>query len=469
MMRQGVWVAVTLGLCVGLLAHADEPDKKNGSPLGTTTKPLEPGDVGQTTIAPTAKDGPLPLAIRWWGQSCISIETFWGFTIVIDPFPPDERLGYPGPNLAAELVLISDARPSRSAADTVRGEPVILRGHGEAAAVDHILDRAPNQPEATVRPSSEVGKPSLHAVRVRGIPVSTSGPEPHLGMMFLLEVDGVRILHCDGLGQPLTEEQIDAIGPIDVLLLPVGEAGGLGAADAAGVVRKLKPTRLVWPLRCIADGGDSTMDPIDAFVRETRRANLLVRQVKGNTVAITRLPAGRRPPVGSPAVILAERRPIHPEPDVERALLGARKDRQTMIDDLGGISDAQLDHRPSDGTHTIRWNFEHTTARELGFFSQIYHAIDPEIPVINWNPAQMPPDFVPWHPDWGTQEMVRHVRRIEGFTERFSYLLADAPPTMRIENTHFSIKYLTALIVGHYQNHTGKAVHKFTLPDWPRK
>ncbi len=41
--------------------------------------------------------------------------------------------------------------------------------------------------------------------------------------MFLVEVDGVRILHCGDLGQAkLTKEQLKTIGEIDVLLIPVG-------------------------------------------------------------------------------------------------------------------------------------------------------------------------------------------------------------------------------------------------------
>ena len=65
-------------ICVAVLgcmsgwqsAHADEPGARRPA-SGATTKPfLEPGDVGQTTVAPSTEDGPLPIAIRWWGQGC---------------------------------------------------------------------------------------------------------------------------------------------------------------------------------------------------------------------------------------------------------------------------------------------------------------------------------------------------------------------------------------------------------------
>ena len=41
-------------------------------------------------------------------------------------------------------------------------------------------------------------------------------------MIFAVEVDGVHICHLGDLGHLLTEEQVAELGPIDVLLVPVG-------------------------------------------------------------------------------------------------------------------------------------------------------------------------------------------------------------------------------------------------------
>ena len=61
------------------------------------------------------------------------------------------------------------------------------------------------------------------------------------------------------------------------------------------------------------------------------------------------------------------------------------------------LSVDQMNHRPSDGTHTPRWNAEHMMGRELGFFSAIYSKIDPSVPALDLNPAQMPEDYVAAH------------------------------------------------------------------------
>ena len=279
----------------------------------------------------------------------------------------------------------------------------------------------------------------------------------------------MRILHCGDLGHTLTPEQIQSVGETDVLLVPVGGKYTIDAAAAIEVARQLSPRRYVWAIHFKAGAGTLPLATADVFAEEARKDGFLVRRVKGNAVAVTALPPGQKPPIGSPIVIVSDWRPLRPSEEIEKSLRSLRRDRKELIDSLGKVSKRQLDWRPSDGTHTIRWNFEHTAARELGLFSQVYHALDPEIPVINWNPAQMPPDFRPRHPDWDTPEMVRHIRRIGAFTERFSYLLADTPMTMRIEGTRFSMEYLTNLILGHYENHTAKAMKKFTLPDWPKE
>src|SRR5688572_22164982 len=43
-----------------------------------------------------------PVAIRWWGQGMVSIETYWNLTIVIDPY--NDKIGYEVPDLTADLV-----------------------------------------------------------------------------------------------------------------------------------------------------------------------------------------------------------------------------------------------------------------------------------------------------------------------------------------------------------------------------
>ena len=49
--------------------------------------------------------------------------------------------------------------------------------------------------------------------------------------MFIFEVGGVRIAHLGDLGHVLNDEQLAAIGAVDVLLIPVGGTFTIDALD----------------------------------------------------------------------------------------------------------------------------------------------------------------------------------------------------------------------------------------------
>jgi L-ascorbate metabolism protein UlaG (beta-lactamase superfamily) len=54
-------------------------------------------------------------------------------------------------------------------------------------------------------------------------------------------MDGINICHCGDLGHSLSQEQVDALGKVDVLLVPVGGRVVLDGAEAAGLRRALSP------------------------------------------------------------------------------------------------------------------------------------------------------------------------------------------------------------------------------------
>ncbi|MEM7478534.1 MAG: DinB family protein [Planctomycetota bacterium] len=134
------------------------------------------------------------------------------------------------------------------------------------------------------------------------------------------------------------------------------------------------------------------------------------------------------------------------------------------------LSTAQMNFKPSNGSHTPRWNAEHMAGRQLLFFSQIYNALDPNIPVFNWNPAQMPPDYKARHPEWSGKDEARAMQRVDDFCRRYAYLLKDTqlddkPPATRWP----SLKALLLQMERHYDEHTANVIKKFDLPDWPKQ
>jgi len=134
------------------------------------------------------------------------------------------------------------------------------------------------------------------------------------------------------------------------------------------------------------------------------------------------------------------------------------------------LSTAQMNFKPANGTHTPRWNAEHMAGRQLLFFSQIYHALDPKIPVFDWNPAQMPPDYTARHPEWSGKEEARAMQRVDDFCRRYSYLLENTALDAKPPATDWpSLRALLLQMERHYDEHTGNVVKKFELPDWPQE
>ncbi|MEK7465116.1 MAG: MBL fold metallo-hydrolase, partial [Patescibacteria group bacterium] len=80
------------------------------------------------------------------------------------------------------------------------------------------------------------------------------------------EADGISIAHLGDFGErTLREETLEALGDVDVLLIPVGGTDTIGAEDAAGIVRQLEP-RVVIPMHYRLPGLTVTLDPADRFL-----------------------------------------------------------------------------------------------------------------------------------------------------------------------------------------------------------
>ena len=136
---------------------------------------------------------------------------------------------------------------------------------------------------------------------------------------------------------------------------------------------------------------------------------------------------------------------------------------------FAALSAKQMNFVPGDGSHTPRWNTEHMMGRELLFFSQIYHSIDPEIPVMNLNPKQMPKDYVAAHPQWTGQEEALLTLRVEAFSRRFAYYLKDLPLDEKTKGSKmWSPRGLLAQMERHYKQHTENVKKKMELENWPK-
>ena len=254
-------------------------------------------------------DADKAVAIRWWGQAMVSIETHSKLRIVIDPYAA--RVGYPDPEVAADLVLVTHEHGDHSNVKLVRGDPQVVRGldaDKEVVEQDLILDRPANGTKAKATPTAELAEPSDDAVRIRAIKSfhdDVLGQKRGRNALFVIEVDGVRILHCGDLGQTkLTDAQLEAIGKIDVVLIPVGSVYTVDGKQAAALVEKLRP-RLVVPIHYKTPVLKVNLNGVEPFLEALPEKFTVIRP-KGNELTVVH---GGDPDAAHPRAVVLDYRP----------------------------------------------------------------------------------------------------------------------------------------------------------------
>lgn len=107
---------------------------------------------------------------------------------------------------------------------------------------------------------------------VKGIPA-----QPHMGTtgdksatIYRFTSNDIKILITGHIDGKLTEEQLESIGVVDIVIVPVGGSGyTLDAIGAAGIVRSIEP-KMVIPVHADDDGltYEVPQQSIELFVKE---------------------------------------------------------------------------------------------------------------------------------------------------------------------------------------------------------
>ena len=84
--------------------------------------------------------------------------------------------------------------------------------------------------------------------------------------IWVIEMDGLHIVHLGDLGHMLTDEQLKEIGPVDVLMIPVGGIYTLNGTDAKKVIEQLKPKRYIIPMHYGIPKVFEDLLPLDEFL-----------------------------------------------------------------------------------------------------------------------------------------------------------------------------------------------------------
>ena len=172
------------------------------------------------------------LTIRWYGQSFFLLTTAAGTRIALDPFG---SIGFPMPaDVQADAVTITHNHVDHNNPGLIKGSPEVLRGLTADGKDWTRIDQ------------------KVKDVRIYTVPSSyhdaEQGGKRGRNAIFVYEVDGLRLAHLGDLGTLLSPPQLQQIGAVDILFIPVcGRPFTIGPEEATQVVEQVKP-RVAIPM-----------------------------------------------------------------------------------------------------------------------------------------------------------------------------------------------------------------------------
>jgi L-ascorbate metabolism protein UlaG (beta-lactamase superfamily) len=230
------------------------------------------------------------LTLIWHGQSFFELITSKGTRVVFDPHAIEV---FGRKVVSADLVLISHYHSDHTQVGVIENREkakVILGLKGDPRKADwNIVDE------------------KFQDVRIRSIGVyhdSSEGMERGKNAIWSVEADGLNIVHLGDLGHQLTAEQLKAIGPVDVLMVPVGGVYGLNGSEAKRVVAQIKPRQYIIPMHYGTPIYDDLLT-VEEFLEEQKEDNIRRHTITGGKNV-------RRYPVTNKLVIETDFKPAEP-------------------------------------------------------------------------------------------------------------------------------------------------------------
>ncbi len=182
------------------------------------------------------------MEITWYGHSCFRLTERNYATVVTDPFD-HKSVGYDALKLKADIVTVSHDAPGHNNMDAVKGSEHIIDGAGEF----------------------EIGGVFITAVQTAGGGKKTK--DKSRNTLYVFDYEGITVAHLGDLLEVPTQSEVEALGTVNVLLLPVGGGNSLNAAKAAEVVSTIEPN-IVIPMHYATDKAKVKLEPLSKFLKE---------------------------------------------------------------------------------------------------------------------------------------------------------------------------------------------------------
>jgi L-ascorbate metabolism protein UlaG (beta-lactamase superfamily) len=199
------------------------------------------------------------MKIKWLGHACFLVTSKGGVRIITDPYAVGGGINYSPINEAADVVVVSHDHGDHNNISAVQGKPEVAKGSGTKNA---------------------------KGIQFRGIAThhdASQGKQRGANTVFCFTVDDMKLCHLGDLGHVLSPGQVNEIGAVDIIFVPVGGSFTIDASVASQVCDQLRP-KVVIPMHFKTPKCAYPLADVEDFLKGKRN----VKKIGGSEVEFER-------------------------------------------------------------------------------------------------------------------------------------------------------------------------------------
>jgi L-ascorbate metabolism protein UlaG (beta-lactamase superfamily) len=185
------------------------------------------------------------MKIKWYGHAAFLITSDEGTKIITDPYEPGAfggQLSYGEIKDQADIVLTSHDHADHNYTQDLPGTPQVVKGSGSK---------------------------TLKGVSMKGISTyhdPSKGSERGANTIFTITINNIQVCHLGDLGHLLSAKELAEVGPVDILLIPVGGFFTIDPKEATSVAEQIKP-RILIPMHFKTGKCGFSIAPVEDFLK----------------------------------------------------------------------------------------------------------------------------------------------------------------------------------------------------------
>lgn len=179
------------------------------------------------------------MQIYWHGYSSIRVEAKQGDTsavVMTDPYENEAAMRFPRA-IEPDILLLSHQDRGRFNVAGAAGKPFLI---------------------------SDPGEYEVRGVFVNGIQDIQADQGLKRPLIYRIDAEGIAVAFLGQLHRKLTDAELEALGNIDILILPVGGGDAMDAKLSSSLISMVEP-RIVIPINYHVSGIKTKLGTVDQF------------------------------------------------------------------------------------------------------------------------------------------------------------------------------------------------------------